>query len=162
MIETTLDRIRLTLLIMGFVLLGCSSLAAMTARRWRGRWPSRVRMLGALGCLGGWTLFWLPPGSHGRLFSPVLLMVAAAYPMIAVERGRGLAFRVFTWAVLATLVPGCVAGVVLPLSWRNVELQETLLLLGVVAPPILAALSLPVRWAYRRLRPWVAEMLERS
>lgn len=154
-----LNQIRVTLLSVGIVLLACSSLASMTARRWRGQWPARIRALGILGCLGGWTLFWLLPSFHGHLASPVLLVVAAAYPMIAVERGRGLPFRVFTWVALSTLLSGCATGLVLPLTWRNARLQESLLMLGVFAPPLAAAISLPAQRAYHGLRAWVATRL---
>jgi hypothetical protein len=151
-IKTTPGGIRLILLIAGLLALACSSALAAAAKRRGGPWPTRVRELGAAGAVVGWLLFWALPTHHGQLPAPVLLIVAIAYPMIAVESGRGLALRAFSWAALLLFVAGCAVGVVLPTGSWTVALQEGLLALGVIVPPVVGLLSVPTRWGYHRLR----------
>lgn len=97
-------------------------------------------------------LFWYPTSFHGHLFSPVLLIVAAAHPLVAVEPRHFLPTRALAWVALMTLVPGCAAGVILSPGWRNEQLQELLLTLGLVAMPAAALLSLVLAWACGRRR----------
>ena len=112
----------------------------------------QARIIGTLASIVGWWWFSVPT-THGWLNTPALLFVAAAYPMVAVERGHGLAARAFAWCTLVLGTVGCSWGQLASLTWQNIERQTVLLDLAFVAPPVVAILALVGQFLVRMLSP---------
>jgi hypothetical protein len=150
---TNHEELRVPLLVVGLVLVACTAGLSIFAARRGAPWTSVSRFSGAMGTLAGWSAFSSSsPTWHDFLYSPLLLLVAVSYPLLAVERGRGIAWRVFSWTALVPAVLGCACGVVLAKTQRNAIIQEALLQTGRLGPPVVLGLVVTGRLLFRGLR----------
>jgi hypothetical protein len=140
--------------------IGCLSLSVWLARRLQGAGANHARSIGSSLALVGWLLFIGFPTVHGVLNGPLLVIIAVAYPLVAIEAGRALAMRVFCWSSLVLNILACGCYWVLSLSAQNIRIQEGLLLLGVTVPPMGAVGVTVLQFAVGAVRRKVVQQSE--
>jgi hypothetical protein len=150
----SLFELQVGIAVIGLVALGFGLLLERAARRGRPATQRIVLIVGLGEAAFGCFCFFRETLAmhHGALFSPALVLIAAALPCVRSSRTRGAWAPVFVWSTLLLLLLGCSAEYFLEPTYDNGLVQERVLLASLWAPTVAAMTAATAGWLAERKR----------